>query len=207
MDKSIYLFGCGGHARSIISAVKRKKPEKKIVLVDNNCKENEEILSCMTMKENDFFEQRELEFFYIIGIGNNDRRSVYYKKLKSMGGIAINVMASSSIIGTEATIGEAVYIGERAFIGPETQIGNNTIINTAAIIEHECRIGENVHIAPNTTVCGRCFVGDNTFVGANSVVIDKIKIAENVVIGAGSVVEKDITESGIYVGCPARRIR
>jgi len=38
-------------------------------------------------------------------------------------------------------------------------------------------------------------------------VIDKVSITDDVVIGAGSIVIKDITDAGVYVGCPARRIR
>ena len=34
-----------------------------------------------------------------------------------------------------------------------------------------------------------------------------IKICDNTVIGAGAVVTKDITESGIYIGNPARLLR
>jgi acetyltransferase-like isoleucine patch superfamily enzyme len=34
-----------------------------------------------------------------------------------------------------------------------------------------------------------------------------VTITDHVVIGAGSVVTKDITESGIYAGNPARKIR
>ena len=33
-----------------------------------------------------------------------------------------------------------------------------------------------------------------------------VNICDNVVVGAGSVVTKDITESGIYAGNPARKI-
>lgn len=206
MEKTLYIFGCGGHARSIISAVRRMDLERKIVLVDDNCKENEVILSCLTMNEVLFWSQEEKEFSYIMGIGDNSRRSLCYEKMEAAGGKAENVLALSALIGTGVGIGKAVYIGEKAFVGPESKIGNDTIINTAVVVEHECCIGDHVHVAPNATICGRCKIGNNVFVGAGSIVIDKINICDNVTIGAGSVVIKDITTPGVYVGSPARRI-
>ena len=206
MDKPMYIFGCGGHARSIISALRRFESNRTVILVDNNCKENETILSCETIKEDKFWEQNGNRFSYIIGIGDNLKRACYFEKMRASGGIAENVIAESALIGLRAEIGTAVYVGENAYIGPETKIGNNSIINTAAIVEHECSVGEHVHVAPNTTVCGRCVIGNYVFLGAGSVVIDNVRICDKVIIGAGSVVTKDIVHPGVYVGCPAKRI-
>jgi serine acetyltransferase len=49
-------------------------------------------------------------------------------------------------------------------------------------------------------------LGDNVVIGANSVLIGPIHICDNVIIGAMSLINKDITESGVYVGSPARKI-
>ena len=68
-------------------------------------------------------------------------------------------------------------------------------------------IGNNCHIAPNSTICGRVQISNNVFIGAGVVIIDKVKICEQVTIGAGSLVLKDITEPGVYVGNPIRKIK
>jgi serine acetyltransferase len=53
----------------------------------------------------------------------------------------------------------------------------------------------------------RVFVfGDNVVIGANSVVVGPVTICDNVIVGAMSLVNKDITEPGIYVGVPVRRV-
>lgn len=49
-------------------------------------------------------------------------------------------------------------------------------------------------------------LGDNVVIGANSVVVGPVEICDDVVIGAMSLVNSSITEPGVYVGCPARRI-
>lgn len=206
MNKAMYIFGCGGHARSIISALRRVESNRIVMLIDNNCKENEVILSCETMREDEFWRQNANGFSYIIGIGDNLMRASYFEKIRTSGGIAETVIAESAFVGLQAKIGDAVYVAENAFIGPEAKIGDNSIINTSAIVEHECSVGEHVHIAPNATVCGRSVIGNYVFLGAGSIVIDSVRICDKVVIGAGSVVTKDIIQPGVYAGCPAKRI-
>jgi acetyltransferase-like isoleucine patch superfamily enzyme len=53
----------------------------------------------------------------------------------------------------------------------------------------------------------RVFVlGDNVVIGANSVILGPIDICDNVLIGALSLVNRSISEPGVYVGIPARKV-
>jgi len=53
----------------------------------------------------------------------------------------------------------------------------------------------------------RVFVlGDNVVIGANSVVVGPVDICDNVIVGTMSLVNKSITEPGIYVGCPVKKV-
>jgi acetyltransferase-like isoleucine patch superfamily enzyme len=49
-------------------------------------------------------------------------------------------------------------------------------------------------------------LGNRLSVGTNATILP-VTICDQVVIGAGAVVTKDITQSGIYVGNPARLLR
>jgi acetyltransferase-like isoleucine patch superfamily enzyme len=49
-------------------------------------------------------------------------------------------------------------------------------------------------------------IGNNVSIGTNSTILP-VEICDNVVIGAGSVVTKNITQSGIYAGNPAKKIK
>jgi UDP-perosamine 4-acetyltransferase len=64
-----------------------------------------------------------------------------------------------------------------------------------------------VHIAPGATVCGGCRVGQFSMIGAGATIIQGISIAAGCLIGAGAVVVTDINAPGVYLGCPARRIK
>lgn len=54
----------------------------------------------------------------------------------------------------------------------------------------------------------RTFVlGDNVVIGANTVVMGPLAICDNVIVGAMSLVNRSITEPGVYVGVPVRRVK
>lgn len=49
-------------------------------------------------------------------------------------------------------------------------------------------------------------LGDNVFIGAGAIIIGPVEICSNVIIGAMSLVNRSITEPGVYVGSPAKKI-
>lgn len=201
--EKIVVYGCGGHARSIINIIREVSERIEIILVDEYAERNEVILGCRAERE---YELNEKDA-YIIAVGDNQKRANLYQALhdKDMGH-CISIFSKNSSVGMDAKIGQGSFIASGAYIGPQAVIGNNTIINTGSIIEHEVRIGDNSHIAPHATVCGRTKIGNHVFCGAGSTVIDSVSICDHVIIGAGAVVVKDIKESGTYLGVPAKRI-
>lgn len=195
------LFGCGGHARSVISSI-RELSDEEILLVDENVMADEIIMGCETVKE---YRLKTSDKF-IIAIGSNQKRREMYELLNDKEKTQLGkVCSSSAIIKEDVSIGKGVFISANAYLGPQAVIGDNTIINTSAVIEHEVIIGKHVHIAPNATICGRARIGNEVFCGASSTVIDSITICDKAIIGAGAVVTENITEPGIYVGVPARK--
>lgn len=202
LDRKIAIYGCGGHARSILNAIKRNGYTGQVVLVDENARANEVIMGCPVVKN---YELSAVDT-YIMGIGDNARRQSYFDKIKKQSENGMTLIASTAVVGVEATVGVGTFVAENAYIGPCCEIGDNTIINTGSIVEHESVIGDHTHIAVGATVCGRCRIGNNVFCGAGSTVIDQISICDNVTIGAGSVVISDICEPGTYVGVPAGKI-
>ena len=52
----------------------------------------------------------------------------------------------------------------------------------------------------------KAIIGKNVSIGSNATILP-IEICDNVVIGAGSVVTKNITQAGVYVGNPAKKIK
>jgi serine acetyltransferase len=73
-------------------------------------------------------------------------------------------------------------------------------------VDHDCRVGDFVHIAVGAHLCGTVTVGDGAFICAGATVINNVSVCEGTTVGAGAVVIGNITETGTYVGVPAKRI-
>ncbi|MNG10838.1 Galactoside O-acetyltransferase [compost metagenome] len=50
-------------------------------------------------------------------------------------------------------------------------------------------------------------IGNNVQIGAGAIILPGVSICNNVIIGAGCIVSRSISEPGVYVGVPARKIR
>ena len=140
---------------------------------------------------------------FVIAIGNNEIR----EKITTTYDVKwATLVHPTAVLGINVQIGEGTVIMANAVINPCANIGRHCIINTGAIVEHDNDLADYVHISPNATLAGTVIIGKGTHIGVRACVKNNTIITEKVVVGAGAVVVKDITESGVYVGVPARRI-
>ncbi|MDA9596741.1 N-acetyltransferase [Candidatus Pelagibacter sp.] len=120
-------------------------------------------------------------------------------------------------IGDNVVIGPFVEIQKNVTIGNRSKIQSHSFICELVKIGCDCFIGHGVMFINDAFNSGKpangdksfwkeTLIGDNISIGSNATILP-VKICNNVVIGAGAVVTKDITESGIYTGNPARLLR
>lgn len=198
--KTIVLYGCGGHSRSVADIILQNDPTTMLFFVDDNARINEKLFGFDVVKHAPSAADP-----FIITIGDNQKRKI---KLAEVGeSNLVSVISKYTHLGVNSRVGKGCFIGNYCHIGPEAVIGKNTIINNSAVVEHEVVVGCHCHIGPNATVSGRCKIGDVVFVGVGATVKDYITICSDVVIGAGATVVKDIVEPGVYVGTPAYKLK
>jgi len=122
----------------------------------------------------------------------------------------------------ECELADNVFVGpfceiqKGVTIGSNTRVQSHTFICELVTIGSNCFVGHGVmfindlfefgHPARNPELWRKTVISDNVSIGSNATILP-VTICPNVVIGAGSVVTKDIIESGIYAGNPARKIR
>jgi acetyltransferase-like isoleucine patch superfamily enzyme len=120
-------------------------------------------------------------------------------------------------IGNECFIGPFVEIQKDVIIGNRTKVQSHTFICELVTIGNDCFVGHGVVFindlfssgAPargDKTLWKNTKIGNNVSIGSNATILP-VEICDNVVIGAGAVVTKNITETGIYVGNPAIKIK
>jgi acetyltransferase-like isoleucine patch superfamily enzyme len=116
-----------------------------------------------------------------------------------------------SFIGPFVEIQKGVKIGKRcriqshAFICELVTIGDDCFISHGAMFINDLFITGGP-AAGNKDLWRSTKIGNRVSIGTNATILP-VTICDHVVIGAGSVVTKNITESGIYAGNPARLLR
>lgn len=210
MKNKIIVIGGGGHAKVVISLLKKINKFTIVGFTDNEKKEN--ILGIDYLGDDNILKEiyeNGIENC-AIGIGQIKSaliRKTIVKKLAKTGFIFPSIISPTVIINEDVKIGEGTVIMDGVVINSGTKIGNFSILNTNSSIDHDCVIGNYVHIAPGATLSGEVNIGDNVLVGTGSSIIQNRRIVSNCIIAAGSSVQKSLDEEGTYRGVPARLIR
>lgn len=149
----------------------------------------------------------EVEFLVTVGfIKDSVVRTRIYNNILRNGGTLATVIASSAQVSPYAEIGQGTVVLHGACVNAAAKVGDNVIVNTLSNIDHDVIVSDNCHISTCASVNGMAYIGHDTFIGSQAVVCQCVRVSNNVIVGAGSVVTKDLLQSGIYVGAPARKI-
>lgn len=197
---TLLIYGCGGHSRSVADILLSNDPDISMIFIDEKAQKEEKRYNFDVLNR-----PPSGDWPCFIAIGDNQHRRSKFLEINEKN--LISIISSHAYVSKMASIGAGCFIGNYSHIGPEAVVGICSIINTGAIIEHEVAIGNFTHISPNSAISGRSTIGSSVFVGTGAAIRNCITICSNVIIGAGATVVKDINEPGIYVGCPARRIK
>ena len=195
----LIIIGAGGHGK-VIADNALKNGYKDICFVDDRATGK-----CMDFTivgtSADIEKLNDGNTDFIIGIGNNAVR----KKIAEQYDVNwVSLIHPSAQIAVNVSIGKGTAVMAGAVINACASVGEHCIINTRAVVEHDNVIEDYVHISPNAALGGTVRVGEQTHIGIGASVRNNIEICEGCIIGAGAVVVKNLTESGTYVGVPAR---
>ena len=203
MNKKVIIIGAGGHAK-VIADIVRENGDTVVGFLDDSFAEKKEFYGSFVVGKTVDYEDYKNDCSFIIAIGSNGVRKKISGAIDCEWYTAIH---PSAVVSASAKVGDGSCVMANAVINADAFVGEHSIVNTGSIIEHDCKIGSYTHIAPKSVVCGMTKIGELVWVGTGSTVINLVNVCDGVCIGAGGVVVKDITESGTYVGVPAKKIK
>jgi sugar O-acyltransferase (sialic acid O-acetyltransferase NeuD family) len=141
----------------------------------------------------------------VVAIGDPSLRKRVVESLPSQTEFA-TIIHPNAIISKWVKIGEGGIITAGTILTCNIEIGKHAHLNLHTTIGHDCLIGDFFTTAPAANISGNCNFGDCVYLGTNSAVRQGVKICDNVTVGMGGVVVKDITEEGVYIGNPVKRL-
>jgi len=153
-------------------------------------------------------EVADLESPWTLGLSSAIHRGRAAHALASAGfGPPVSLLDPTSIVGSTAELGHGVYVNAGTVIGAHVRLGCHAHVNRSASIGHDCDLGFASSIGPGAVLTGHVQVGPSAFVGAGAVVLPGVRVGAGAVVGAGSVVTRDVPESVVCAGSPARPLR
>lgn len=198
----IAIIGASGHGK-VVADIAKKNGYDTIVYLDDHVS----VKRCGNYPVVGNSKQaEELNCDTIVAIGNAKIRQQIQEELIQRGVKIVSLVHPNAVIADDVSLGIGTVVMAAAVINPGAIIGDGVILNTSASVDHDCVVEDYVHVSVGAHVAGTVHIGRSTWIGAGAVVSNNVFICEECVIGAGGVVVKDITESGTYIGIPARKL-
>jgi len=205
-SKKVYIFGYSGHAFVVIESLLDAGYSIGGYFDFNEATRNPYNIPYLGFEGEVDLKQIVNSDFVFPAIGDNSTRQKLVGLFEELNLNQLTIVDPSAKISRTARIAGSTYIGKNAILNAQCDVKKGVIINSQATIEHECIIDDFVHIAPNAVLCGNVHVGSATFIGANSVIRENQTVCSNAIVGAGAVIVKSITDKGIWVGNPVRKL-
>ncbi len=211
MVEEIVVIGGGGHAKVVVSILQKLDGYR--VLGYTDLKDHGPLLGIPYLGDDGGLKaiavgSKKRNAVLAVGqVGLGLLREKIISKLRALNLAFPPIVSKDSIVNAGAVVADGLVVMDGAVVNVGAKLGQYAIVNTNCTIEHDSVLEDWVHVAPGATVCGGVTIGRHSMIGAGATVIEGIKIAADCIVGAGATVVEDIIDSGVYVGCPARRIK
>lgn len=206
--KDIIMVGGGGFCKSVID-VAENAGYHILGVLDLPEEVGKDVLAYKVIGTDEDIPKYVGEASFVLTVGHikdSTLRRKIYRKIKDAGGLLETIIAKDAYVSPYAKVGDGALIMHKAMLSADVEVGVCTIINSLVNVSHDAKIGDFCHISTCASINGACEIGDDTFVGSQTAVNQGVKIAGGI-IASQSLVNKDITEKGVYVGCPAKMIK
>ena len=205
MTAPIIGYGAGGHARSLLEAIRSAGAYEAVALVDDNPdRAGSEVLGVPVVAGLDSVPGVEHAFVGVGGVSDRETRTRIFARVLGAGFALPPFVHATAAVSPWAELGRGVQILALAVVNAGAVLRDGAIVNTGAIVEHDCVVGAAAHVAPRATLGGDVTVGDGAHVGMGAVVVEGVSLGAGAFVTAGAVVTKDVPEGARVGGVPAR---
>lgn len=161
----------------------------------------------ISVEDEDYFDRD--KHLAVVAVGNPKTRKKIVDQIIARHGDQVFktiVSPKANLMDPTIVVGYGSIICSNCILTCDIKLGSWSQLNLATTIGHDTETGDFFTTAPGVHISGKVNAGQRVYLGTNSSTVENISICDDVTIGAGACVSKDILESGIYVGIPARKL-
>jgi len=188
------LIGYGGHAREVMAQMGVKL----------TCFVDDEYVVEGTLPLSKFNPKK---YVLMVAVADSKDRFDIVQRLPKETKYFTWIHPTALIMSDDVEIGEGSFIGANSILTTNVKIGKHALLNRGNHIGHDCEIGDYFSAMPGSIVSGNVTIHDLVYMGNNSSIREKLSVHSLSTIGMNSAVVKHIEETGVYVGCPAVKIK
>lgn len=201
--KKLCIFGAGGFAHEVFWLA-RQCGKDPVAFIDVHPGDD---YHGVKVEGEDFFNPK--KHTAVVAVGNPKvRKKIVDQIIARYGDVLFETLVhpSTNLMSPSIVIGEGSVICANCILTCDIQLGHSSQLNLSTTIGHDTVAGPYFTTAPGVHISGKVRAGEKVYLGTNASTVEDISICDDVTIGAAACVSKDITESGIYVGIPARKM-
>ena len=206
VDRHVYLWGAGGHAKVVADVVRAMGLHVAGFIDESISRHGQDYYGAKILGGENWLTSaqadRSCEVF--VAIGDNSARLRCLSTAIQAGYTVPSFIHPAATVSPTVRLEPGTVVMAGAIVQADTAIGIGGIINTGASVDHDGVLGRCVHVAPGARLAGQVSVGDRTLIGVGAAVIPQICIGHDCVVGAGAAVVNDVADHQTVVGVPAR---
>ena len=140
---------------------------------------------------------------FVVAVGNPNLRKKIISELPSKVKYT-SLISKLSFFPKDVKKQEGLIVMPFCYLTSNISLGKHVHINSHCTIGHDSNIGDFNTLACSVMISGNTFTNELVYFGMNSCTKQGVKIAANSIIGLNSGVTKNLNESGVYIGTPAK---
>jgi acetyltransferase EpsM len=201
-ERSIVVYGGGGHGKSLIDLIRVLGDYDLIGVVDDGLAAGTQVMGLTVLGGGD-----ELPSLVargasqaanaIGGVGDIMSRVRIFQRIHSSNLTCPTLIHPSAVVESSAKLADGVQVFPHAYVGSESVVGFGAIVNTSAVVSHDCFLEAYANVAPGALLAGGVSVGEGALIGMGVTVNLGVHIGAGARIGNSAVIKQDVPPGAI----------
>lgn len=114
------------------------------------------------------------------------------------------IVHPSAFVSNNAVIGPGSFVMANCYIGPQTTLEKSVFVMANCVVGHNDYIAAFCHISAGAVISSYVKMGYASDICLAASVLEKVSIGNCSVIGAKALLTKNVGDSELYIGAPAK---